>query len=387
MGFAKLAPALAFAFGAAALATAEETAPPAAPAAQAEAVASVAPAPAAPDETLGPVGHDSQGRPGRIHVVKSGDTLWDISDAYLGTPWVWPSIWTDNTAEVENPHRIYPGERIWISPHEMRKVSGDEAEQLLANEPAEAAPEPMPAAIADPDGPEPVRPRSMFRYTEIQTTGFVTMEELEGAATIIAGPANRTMLTDHTVVDIGLGRSEVAVGDQLDVFRAGDVVIDPSTSRELGRVTIQLGWLEITSVGDESAIGVIRLSRGEMLRGDHVMPRRTRSAEIPIMDNPNIEGVIAYTPSKRVQMGSGDVLYLNRGTSQGLVVGSPVEVYETRGKAFDEVRKESRALADRVLAKAIVVDAYDDTSVAVVTHTNTELNRGFKFRGSDSIAP
>jgi nucleoid-associated protein YgaU len=64
---------------------------------------------------LGPIGHDAQGRPGRIHVVRAGDTLWDISDAYLGTPWVWPSIWQDNTAEVENPHLIFP-DRIWISP-------------------------------------------------------------------------------------------------------------------------------------------------------------------------------------------------------------------------------------------------------------------------------
>ena len=385
MGFAKLAPALALAFGAVALATAEEAAP-AAPAAPAEAEAPAAPAPA--DETLGPVGHDSQGRPGRIHVVKPGDTLWDISDAYLGTPWVWPSIWTDNTVEVENPHRIYPNERIWISPHEMRKVSDAEVEQLLANGPAAAPePEPMPAAMADPDGPEPVRARSMYRYTEIQTTGFVTMEELEGAATIISGPTNRNMLTDHTPVDIGLGQSEVAVGDQLDIFRTGDIVIDPSTGRDMGRVTMQLGWLEITSVGDESAIGVIRLSRSEILRGDHVMPRRTRSADIPIMDRPNVEGVIAYTPNKRVQMGQGDVVYLNRGTSQGLVVGSPVEIYDPRGKAYDKVRKENRALADHSLAKAIVVDAYDDTSVAVVTHTSTELNRGFMFRGSDTITP
>jgi len=384
MGFAKLAPVLALAFGAAALATAEEAAP--APAAQAE--AAPAAEAATPDDTLGPVGHDSQGRPGRIHIVKPGDTLWDISDAYLGTPWVWPSIWTDNTAEVENPHRIYPNERIWISPHEMRKVSDAEADQLLANEP-QAAPieEPMPAAIADPDGPEPVRPRSYYRYGEIQTTGFVTMEELEGAATIIAAPNNRAMLTDHTPVDIGLGQSEVAVGDQLDIFRTGDTVIDPSNGKDMGKITVQLGWLEITSVSEESAIGVIRLSRSEILRGDHVMPRRMRSADIPIGDKPQVEGVIAHTPNKRVQMGQGDVIYLNRGTSEGLEVGSPVEVYEARDMAFDSVRKEQRALADRVLAKAIVVDVYDRTAVAVVTHTNTELNRGFKFRGSDSIAP
>jgi hypothetical protein len=377
MKFAKLAPAVALAFSLpAGLAIAEEAAP-AAPAETPE---------AAPSESLGPVGHDSQGRPGRIHVVQTGDTLWDISDAYLGTPWVWPSIWKDNTAEVENPHRIYPNERIWISPHEMRKLTEAEAAEMLARGP-ETAPEPMPAAMADPDGPALAQDRGMYRYTEIQTTGFVTLEELEGAAAIITGPANRTVFSDHTEVEIGLGQGEIAVGDQLDIFRPGDLVVDPSTGKSMGRVTEQLGWLEVTSVHDESASAMIRLSRSDIVRGDHLMPRRMRSAEIPIGERVNIEGAIAYTPSKRVQMGSGDVLYLNRGSHQGLAVGSPVEVYETRGEGWDAVRKENRALADRVLAKAIVVDAYDETAVAVVTHTTTELNRGMKVRGSESIRP
>lgn len=375
MKFAKLAPAVALAFSLpAGLASAEEAAP-AAPAESPE---------AAPSESLGPVGHDAQGRPGRIHVVQAGDTLWDISDAYLGTPWVWPSIWKDNTAEVENPHRIYPTERIWISPHEMRKLTEAEAAEMLARGPMTEE-EPMPAAMADPDGPALVQNRGIYRYTEIQTTGFVTLEELDGAAAIIAGPANRTVFSDHTQVEIGLGQGEVAVGDQLDVFRPGDLVVDPSTGENMGRVTEQLGWLEVTDVHDESATAIIRLSRSDIVKGDHLMPRRARSAEIPIGDRVNFDGVIAYTPSRRVQMGSGDVLYLNRGAHQGLSVGSPVEVYESRGEAFDAVRKEERALADRVLAKAIVVDAYDDTSVAVVTHTTTELNRGMKVRGTDDI--
>jgi hypothetical protein len=40
-----------------------------------------------------------------------------------------------------------------------------------------------------------------------------------------------------------------------------------------------------------------------------------------------------------------------------------------------------------VVAKLLVVDVYDDTSVAVVTHTTEELNRGDHFRGADSIEP
>jgi hypothetical protein len=366
-------------------AAAEDAAPSAvageaAPGAAAE-EAEVAPA----AELLGPLGHDAEGRAGRIHVVVNGDTLWDISDAYLGTPWVWPSIWKDNTAEVENPHRIYPGERIWISPHEMRKVSADEAAQMLARQaPAE---EPMPAAMADPDGPAYAHPQETYRYSDIETTGFVTSEELEGAATIVEVAHARVMLSDGVEVIVGLGRGEVAVGDQLDIFRPGELVRDPETSRVLGHLTMQLGWMEITEVHEESATGVIRLSRREMYRGDHVMPRRVRNIDIAVGSRANVEGAIAHTPDSRRQMGSGDVVYLNRGTRQGLSVGSPLEVYESLGERWDAIRKEKRALPDQVLAKLLVVDAYDDASVAVVTYTTGEINRGFKVRGSDSIRP
>src|SRR5688572_12751997 len=42
-----------------------------------------------------------------IHVVKQGDTLWDLSGQYYQNPWNWPQVWSLNP-QVKDPHWIYP---------------------------------------------------------------------------------------------------------------------------------------------------------------------------------------------------------------------------------------------------------------------------------------
>ncbi len=54
------------------------------------------------------------------HVVKPGDTLWDLAKEYLKDPFRWPDVFQRNTDIVENPHWIYPGETIRIPSSEVR---------------------------------------------------------------------------------------------------------------------------------------------------------------------------------------------------------------------------------------------------------------------------
>ncbi len=48
------------------------------------------------------------------YTVKSGDTLWRISGLFLKSPWRWPELWGMNMEEVRNPHRIYPGQTLYL---------------------------------------------------------------------------------------------------------------------------------------------------------------------------------------------------------------------------------------------------------------------------------
>lgn len=48
------------------------------------------------------------------HTVVKGDTLWDISAKYLGSPTKWPNIYKDNKSKIKDPHWIYPGQKFLI---------------------------------------------------------------------------------------------------------------------------------------------------------------------------------------------------------------------------------------------------------------------------------
>ena len=50
---------------------------------------------------------------GMYYTIKKGDTLWDLSQHFFDSPWVWPDLWQKNQ-QIPNPHWIYPGNRIRI---------------------------------------------------------------------------------------------------------------------------------------------------------------------------------------------------------------------------------------------------------------------------------
>lgn len=49
-----------------------------------------------------------------VYTVKRGDTLWAISGMYLVSPWRWPELWGMNKEAITNPHRIYPGQVLYL---------------------------------------------------------------------------------------------------------------------------------------------------------------------------------------------------------------------------------------------------------------------------------
>jgi hypothetical protein len=354
---------------------------------------------------LGPMAVDAQGRRGRIHSVVRGDTLWDISEAYLGTPWVWPSIWEENH-EIQNPHLINPGDRIWISSTEMRIVDESEAQQILAAEPVAVAEE-QPAELAESSGvgeddlmaaemPSALEQLPVavplqgamsadtgrsISVSEREGMGFVTGDALEASTSLLDSSVPREWLAGGDEFYLGLGEGNVQVGDQFTIFRDADPVRDTDSRTLLGYHVDVLGWAEVTEVRGETSVAVVRMSRSEMHRGDRMIPREILPVTVPVKESPDgIEGSIVYMPNLRTQLAGGDYLYINRGTLHGFEVGSELEVYDA-GRVMKEKERNTRVLTpDYTVADLVIVAVQPDSAVAFVVQAHRELAIGDHVR-------
>jgi hypothetical protein len=221
------------------------------------------------------------------------------------------------------------------------------------------------------------------RVSSVETTGLISAEQLEAAASIVDAVSDRLMLSQGDRVYIGLGEQEVSVGDQFTIFRTQEKVFDPDSNRLLGYHVKLLGWVEVEETDAEASLAAVRMSANAMQRGDRLMPREPPILEIEVAASPkDVDGRISFFPLNRVLMGTADYVYLNRGELDGLQVGSPLEVYRTGWRAPEPARGTRVDVPDRVIAQLLVVRARRQSAVALVRHTETELELGDRFRGA-----
>jgi hypothetical protein len=295
-----------------------------------------------------------------LHVVRSGDTLWDICWYYFNDPWQWPKVWSYN-AQITNPHWIYPGDLVRLLPRGAFTNTTN------------------PAPL-DPDtGRRDILPSPQRRIeSSVTSMAFVEKADLDKSITIDGAVEEKELLGagDEVYLRYPEGKPP-QVGKRYSIYVPGRAVKGHGSYVQL------LGSLEVVSVKqDKRARGKILEASMEIERGAKVGPLVTKFKNVPpVPPKVDLQGAIVAMLTKDQLIGDkGEVVFVALGKNSGIEVGNRMYVVR-RGDAYPgtmsgNVGKDDRQFPARALGEIVVVEVGENISIGVVTLSVQEMSIG-----------
>ncbi|HKW41773.1 MAG TPA: LysM domain-containing protein [Gemmatimonadales bacterium] len=326
--------------------------------------------------------------PGQLpatHVVSAGETLWSIAQLYYNDPLLWPEIYRLNTALIDDPHWIYPGEELSLSQAVSVAAAPESTTTVAVAPPAPPPPpgdtvhaQPTPTdtvAVVAPDTtplvdtaqvteapappPEPTesyetifdrrrgatqevrdvlrayanQPYRPLRRSEFYAAGFLTEGErlpygrVLGNTSIPAIPR----LTD---------RSSATTFDQIAVqplrnasYHVGDSLLIVRVDRDItgwGDVVVPLGVARITELQRRQVLADVIMQFGRIHDGHLSLPLEPFKDPGQVRPTPVDQGLVGIVIAERdlhVLTAPQQIVFINRGRVEGVSPGDVFEVY------------------------------------------------------------
>lgn len=324
--------------------------------------------------------------PGAVHTVVKGDTLWDLSQHYLGSPWYWPKVWSYNP-QIANPHWIYPGNQV-----RFFTGSGEEpAAQVEQIEPGSGAMGEGDIALVEPVaedtvamvGPKPYQPDGRER---LPRAGFVTDRELERTAVLAKSFAETVMLTSGDIVYLVFkDRSQAVVGREYLVYRPDRKVYHPRSGKLVGYLTLLLGRARVLQTDDPYYVRAqISYTYNVMYRGDYIGPPGEQMvlsvAPVPNSNAHDLEGAVvaAINPYIAVNAGRSQVV-ADLGSADGVQQGNTLTIVrqaDPQEQGVDPAGNQDPRLPMEVLGRCIAAEVREHASTCMLLRTVREIVPG-----------
>jgi len=352
------------------------------------------------------------------YTITQGDTLWDISNSALKDPFLWPLIWKENPS-ITNPDLIYPGNRLTIpslapieramqTPAETAPVTApapleraEKAETAVtpavpapatpaaspsetATAPVEAPASPVKAVKNPPTAAAPVReeadksrlilereavPPLVDKYTMV-SAGYVSTDKWAESITGALEPKAMSGFDDIVFIKVNSPET-VKIGDKYLIFAPVKKVKHPQTGKKLGNLIKVLGILQVIEKAPGATYLTARISLyfDSIARGSLLEPYREPMLiySVPKNDGRSIDGHIVDVMDSRSINGKFDMLYLDKGSSDGVKPGDRFVVFiEPLKKGFPK----------KIIGEALVVLVKDATATALVKNSTDAIAKG-----------
>jgi hypothetical protein len=339
------------------------------------------------------------------HTVVSGETLWSISQNYFADPLLWPEIYRRNTAVIEDPHWIYPGEVLDLGGINAPTDTTQIVAQGVTQPSDTILPAPDTTGLVEAPPPEPEGPGTIFdrqaerrqrmqdvlksyghqiyrpvRRGEFYSAGFLTEGERLPWAEVIGNTAKPSIpvLADPTVAGMF---QEVAIKSPPQAsYHIGDSLLVARIDRDLdpwGSVVVPQGVVRVTAVQPNQILAQVIMQFGRIRGGCVALPIEPFKdpGEVrPAAVEQGLEGRVISLRDRHVLASSLQVAFVDKGRADGVAMG---DVFE----AFRPASSEVGGASEEVRVQLLVVHTREHSaSVLVIGMSNPALTPGLPVR-------
>jgi hypothetical protein len=312
------------------------------------------------------------------YTVKKGDTLWSITKRELVDAYQWPLVWMENQ-RINDPDLIYPGQIILIPiralvpdtiappPEEMPEVTGMEMPEMPPPVEYEEVPEkkeyvPEVRKITK-RVVEPIVSREI-----LIDAGYITRYPPD-AGTVQGHPEGRMMYVRHDIIYIET-RDHTEKKQKFFITRKISDVEHPITEENVGWAIKVIAVVESLEAGNDELKAKVLESFDSILPGDLLDPYIDYVIPFapPSPRKPELTGYVLKAGYLRVISGGLDVIFIDKGSSDGIKVGD----------VFITLMENTNDTVNGVIQ---VVNVRDHTALAVAQKSRKEIVKGDIFRG------
>jgi LysM repeat protein len=319
------------------------------------------------------------------HVVRRGDTLWDLAARYLRNPFQWPRIHQANQHLITNPHWIYPDQVIVIPGIRQRVEVVARPDAGRTYEPQVYQPAEPPARTVfyrEPpvrrDGPMvltegmaervPVRPGEFYRaeYLAPERTLPVVarvirpLRELEQATGL--------QLSAHPLDDLYVTYvipEAVAIGDRYLVAAVGSRVQEAGRDTRMiePRAIVRVVAMEPEMMQVQIEQQFDRVTRGHVLLPLEFYPDFLAAEAEPVAAGHDLTGRVIRFVGGGTLPGLLERAFIDLGAAHGVKVG---DIFEAYVEAAPARRRQAETSPTEPAAELRVIRVNETTATVVV---------------------
>jgi hypothetical protein len=274
----------------------------------------------------------------RVHVVRPGDTLWDIARTYLQDPFMWPELFRLNTDVVQNPARIYPTERIRL-PGAREALYAYADDTGWADEFSRTVffPRERDDSNADMHRVRPAGTANIPVLTpgDFNRAGFIARDREVRALGEVAERIFPSVVPIELPPQIQVYDRVLVAMRSPDALRVGDRVAFYRPDRVVnrhGRIFLPTGIATVAAVDGRTATVVVIQLFDSMSTGDLALPLERFPVPAGVQPIPDVgmEATIVAFQNRAALYPTQQVAYLSVGEVSGVRPGDEFSVYLPR---------------------------------------------------------